>query len=304
MSDRISTLTLHDAVARAIAASNQRVMKLQQGLADGRAVRKSSDDPVLAHQSMMYREQIRSTGQYVRTAEDSLSLLSATETALQQMQDTLGEIRALQTTGSDDAVGIEDRRVLAQESGQLTEELLAAGNTRHAGRYIFGGRQTLSAPLAAQRDEENALQTVAYNPAGVTGAIRRALGPDLSLTINIPAVDLFGEGAELFRTLRGLEDALSAGNGEQIRSYAEKLDAAQNRVTDATTTVGSWMNRLETMQERMQQDLVSFENGRSRAEDLDVARSIVDFQTHQAALEAALAAGSRILSLNLLDFIQ
>jgi flagellar hook-associated protein 3 FlgL len=303
MTNRISTRTLHDSIAQAISSSNQRVMKLQQGLGDGRAIRVPSDDPVGAHQAMFFREQIRAGGQYERSVDTTLSQLTATETALQQIQDVLGDLRSLQASGSDDATGPEARRVMAGQVRDFEEQLVSLGNTRFSGRYLFAGQKTLSAPLLTTRDAEGKVSGVSLNPVGVGGDVKRQLAPDLSLTINVKVTDLFGEGADFFTSMESLTAALLNNDGEKIRALTDSMDQAQARVNDATTGVGSLINRAENMKTRLEQDTTNYESSRSRVEDLDMARAVVDFQSQQTALQAALAAGSKILNLSLLDYL-
>lgn len=304
MPGRISTRTLHESIAQSIGAANQKVLKLQQGLGDGRAVRRPSDDPVRTHQSMLFREQIRAGDQYERTLSGTISVLSATESAMQDMQDILADLRALQASASDDSVGAEGRQVIAAQIGDAMELLVSLGNTQYAGRYLFGGRQTLSPPLVVRRTSEGTTESVGLSPGGVAGSLKRQVSADVSLTINVTAVDLFGQGAELFSTLGEFRGALLRNDGDAIRSAAEKLDRAGERVSDATTVIGSLMSRAESLHLQVQQERVSYEDGRSRAEDLDMARAIVDFQSQQVALQAALSSGSRILNLSLLDFLK
>jgi len=304
MTIRISTRSLHEGISDSIAAASQRTLKLQQGLGDGKAVRTVSDDPVRAHQAMWFRERIRAADQYERGIEGVSAYLSNTESTLSQIQDTLGELMSLQTSAADDALGEEGRAALAIKVDQMIELLFELGNTRYAGLYVFGGQRTLDPPLTIERSAEGAPSAVSFNPQGIGRPITRQVGQDLSLTINVTATDVFGEDGELFKQLVQLRDELLANNGDGIRGMAEALDEASERVSIATTSIGSLINRTETLKTRLGEERISYEDGRSRAEDLDVARAIVDFQSEQVSLQAALEAGSRILNLSLLDFIR
>jgi flagellar hook-associated protein 3 FlgL len=303
MAGRISTLTLYDGIAQSIARSSQRMLKLQQGMGDGREVRAPSDDPVRAQQAMWYREQIRSNAQYQRNLDQILSNLSASESALSQIQDQFSQIRSLQTSGSDDSMGADGRAALAAQVDQLTQVLAETGNSRYAGAYLFGGRNTLDPPIVIQKDASGRVEKIGFNPSGVGGDLVRMAAPEVSLTINVTASDVFGKDADLFGILGELREALAANDGDRIRGLAGRLDAAQDTIANAVTTIGSLTERAQTLKTRVEQDGISYEKGRSDAEDLDVARATVDFQAEQAALQAALASGSRILNLSLLDYL-
>ncbi len=299
---RISTLTLYDSISSAIALSQQRVLKLQQGLGDGRAIHAPSDDPVQAHQAMWFREQIRGNTQYQRNVDGVLSTLSAGELALSQIQDVLGEVSTLQTSGSDDSIGGEGRKALASRLDQIVQNLAELGNTRYAGLYLFGGRATLSAPLQIRRDAGGKVTGVDLNPAS-TGGIKRAVGTDVILKVNVVAEDVFGKGGEAFKTLIRLRDALSSNSGDEVRNLSAAVEKAQDGLNLASTLIGSLMARAEGIRQTLEESATSYENGRSQAEDLPAAKAVVEFQSAQTALSAALSSGSKILNLTLLDYL-
>jgi flagellar hook-associated protein 3 FlgL len=304
MSGRISTRTMYEGISSSIARASARASRLQQGLGDGRAVRTPSDDPVRAHQAMWYREQLRANDQYERNLEGIKSQLSATDTVLGQIQDVLAQVRTLQTSGADDSIGKDGRAALASQIDQTMELLAELGNSRYAGIYLFAGHRTLEAPVVSQRGKDGKIEQVSFNPRGTEGDLIRSAGPEVSLTINVTASDVFGDGAELFARLKDLRSALAANDGDRIRNLGGVLDQQLDRVTEAATTIGSLEGRVEGLQSRIQQDRQSYEEGRSSAEDLDVAKAVVEFQTEQAALQAALASGSRILNMSLLDYVK
>jgi flagellar hook-associated protein 3 FlgL len=304
MAVRISTKALHEGIAASIASASQRALKLQMGLADGKAVRTPSDDPVRAHQSMWFRERIRATDQYVRSIDGIGSYLNNLEASLGQVQDAIGDLMSLQTQAADDSTGADGRAALAVKVSESMELLAELGNTRYAGLYIFGGRRTLEAPVVPERDANDTMTGAHFNPQGVGGALKRVVGQDLSLTINVTAADVFGENGALFNQLSQLREALLNNDGDRIRSMGSSLEEASNRVITATTSVGSLISRTDTLKSKLGQEQTSYEDGRSKAEDLDMARTVVDFQAEQTSLQASLSAGSRILNMSLLDYLR
>ena len=303
MPDRISTKTLHDSIAASIGLRSQKLLKLQMSLSDGRSVRTPSDDPVGAHLSMWFREQTRANDQFERNIQSAITHLNNSEGLLSNLADLIHETRELQTTAASDATGADGRHAIATQVNQLIELYVSLGNDRFAGTYSFGGTNTLEAPLTVERDAEGRITQVAYRRSGASGDRVRQLGADVLLTINVDRADLFGEDASAFRTLIGLRDALEANDGDAIRAMSDPLDGFLDTVLRATASVGALMGRADALLERVQLDRVQYEAGRARAEDVDMARALVEFQQEQTALQAALNAGSRILNQGLLDYL-
>lgn len=300
---RISTKTLYDAIATSIGARSQQILKLQVSVADGRALRTPSDDPVRTNQAMWYREQMRENEQYERSLQSVTIALSASESTLHNISDVLSEARDLQVRGANDALEGDARSAYAAQVDQELELLFSLANDRFAGTHTFGGRNNMEAPYVAQRDASGRIVGVTTNSRGIAGKVVRQVGPDVLLTVNVVGDDLFGKDGATFQSLIALRSALETNAGDKIRAMGVPLEAALNRVVKASSVQGALSGRVEALLGRAGRELISYEEGRSQAEDLDVARAMVDLQQQQVALQAALRSGAQILNLSLLDFI-
>ncbi|MEZ4654652.1 MAG: flagellin [Candidatus Eisenbacteria bacterium] len=303
MSFRISTQALHDTIAQAVLSSQQKVLKLQQGLADGRAIRVPSDDPVGTNVAMRYRQWLRAGTQYEKSIEVAISHLNATDAAFFGIQDAVTEARVLQNQGADSSNGTDARQALARQVDQVLQSLVDLGNERFAGVFIFGGTQSLTAPYAATFDENGFVDSVAQNSTGIDRPVIRQVGPDLSLSIHVSGSDVFGENRELFQTLIDLRKALQNEDQAGIEAAGDLLDGLQTQVISAHTFVGSLERRAEALRSRLQEDAITNEAGRTRIEDLDVVKATLEYNQSQVALDAALKAGSQILQASLLDYL-
>lgn len=303
MTYRVSTGALHDTIARAVLESQQTVLKLQRGLADGKAIRQPSDDPVGTNTAMQYRERLRANAQYQKNMGVVLSHLNAVDSTMFLIQEKVIEARSLQVQGADDAKGQDGRNALARQIDQVLQELVDLGNAQFADVHLFSGTRTLEPAYTMTVGEDDLVQSVTVNPNGIDGDVVRQVGRDLSLSIHVSGSDVFGEEQELFQTLLDLRDALLAGDQQGIVDTAQGLEDAQDRVVGTHTLVGSLLTRAESMKIRLEADEVENEASRTQVEDLDVARALLEFNQNQVALDAALNAGSRILQASLLNYI-
>ena len=303
MSFRVSTQSVHDTISQAVIESQQRVLRLQQGLADGRAIRNPSDDPVGTNVAMRYRQWLRAGEQYQNNIEVAIAHLNATYGAFFAIQDAVTEARVLQNQGADSGNGAEARLAIARQVDQVLQSLVDHGNERFGGVYLFGGTQSMTPPYEAHFDEEGFVDSVTRNPAGIDRPVVRQVGADLSLSIHVSGSDVFGEEMELFDTLIELRHALQGQDQDAIEATGDLLDEQQTRVIRAHTFVGSLQQRAEGLRTRLQEDAAAHEAGRTRIEDLDVVKAMLEYNQSQVALDAALRTGAQILRASLLDYL-
>lgn len=303
MIHRVSTAGMASSITRSILDAQARVQRLSESIADGRAVRRVADDPIRAQAGMLHRSMLRAGDQYLRNIDHARSHLDTADSAISQVQDLLAEVRSLQITGANDTLGADERAAIAAQVDQSLDAMLDLANQKFSGVYLFGGTASLQAPFEEVRDADGRLVAVTQNPSGPNSPVVRQLAPDLSLSIRIPASDVFGEGQELFASLIELRDALASNDTAAIQGSAAALESAGDTLITSHTVVGALLQRVEMARTQVENENLSNEASRSQAEDLDTARAILDLNQEQAALEAAVAAAARLLGTSLLDHL-
>jgi len=66
---------------------------------------------------------------------------------------------------------------------------------------------------------------------------------------------------------------------------------------------GAMTNRLEAASARLEQIQGAVTEQLSNTEDADIARTIIEFNSQQAAYQASLRAGANIVQASLMDFL-
>ena len=107
----------------------------------------------------------------------------------------------------------------------------------------------------------------------------------------------------IFTTLLSLSSALLDHDDTTISAAVEELDSDLDRVLNARAVVGSRINRLDTLMERIDQEELEAEATLSETIDLDFAEAMVRYSTLQAMLEASLTTAGTLVGLSLLDFL-
>lgn len=303
MSLRITTLMSSRATLRDLNDDLGRVSKLQQKLASGKEIAQPSDDPYGASRALSLRGELEGLQQYQRNVGDATAWLNTTDTALGQVSDAIQRVRELLIQGGSDAAGAQARANAADEIDQLTESIKQEANARYGGRYVFSGTATDTAPYALGGSD-------AY--AGDAGTITREIGAGVQIPINADLSGLLGDGqpaadGKLLDTLRGIAAHLRGSTPADANALRttdlQQLDASFDALNGIRADVGARTNRLATAAAR----LSAFEENTTKllsdTEDADVAKTLIEYSTQQAAYNAALRAGASIVQSSLLDFL-
>ncbi len=177
---------------------------------------------------------------------------------------------------------------------ELERSLLALGNTTIAGRYIFGGLQS-SAPPFTGFDDPGFDPSTAYT--GPAAPFSIAVDRDHVVQVSTPG------GAALDDALAAIDDlrqALAAGDAP---TNLDAINAAGDTVRQERAGVGARASRLAARDQEIGSQVEEAQKLLSTTEDADLTQSVSDLVQLQNALEATLAAGTRLLRTSILDFL-
>ncbi|MBV5346307.1 MAG: flagellar hook-associated protein FlgL, partial [Rhodoferax sp.] len=107
--------------------------------ATGIKLSKPSDNPAAIRPVLTTRTQIKSTERYTETMGISLDKMEATDGHLDHVENILQRVKEISINAINGALSQSDMTVLADEVGQMRQELLDAANGMVDGKYIFSG---------------------------------------------------------------------------------------------------------------------------------------------------------------------
>jgi flagellar hook-associated protein 3 FlgL len=293
----------------------QRLQDLQNKLSSGREISKPSDDPSGAVSAMSYRSDEKRTEQYSRNAQDGLGWLGTADNTLTSSLESLQRIRTLVLQGANGTTDEEARQALAEEVKTAKETLIGLANTTYLNRPIFAGTANPAGqnpPLPAYGDDGT------YN--GNQGAVFRSVGPDAKVQVNFDGPSIFGDPAadDLWNTLSNIEAHLRSGDpndvakltkswtsgADTIASDIDRLDAHRTNIQNRLSEIGARYHRVEQMQTRADDNLLTIKNALSEVENIDLAKTIMDLELQSVAYQASLSATARVIQPSLLDFLR
>jgi flagellar hook-associated protein 3 FlgL len=149
---------------------------------------------------------------------------------------------------------------------------------------------------------------VTPNPMGTDGLWSYLVSKTDTLVMNTPGSEVFqpnGEGAtdDVFEIVILLRQALDDQDFDAMATEEGRLREAISRVTGINAQVGSRINRLESISDDLETQILTYQDRRSQLQDTDLAEAIIEFNAADTAYQAALASTARILKLSLVDFI-
>jgi flagellar hook-associated protein 3 FlgL len=296
---RITQRTVSNTMLAGLQSNMARMQKLQEQLSSGKEVSRPSDSPVKTVEAMQFRSGIRRTEQYARNADDGLALLGTTDAALTDSLNMTGRARELVVQGLNDTLNPQAREAIAAEIDTLREGLLGMANSRYLDRPIFGG---------------NTNSTNAYDANGAflgdNGKVTRTVAPGVQVEANVNGPDVFGQDGQPSHLFTVLSDLSAALRGQTADMHADlstglkNLDVAVDRVITTLGQVGARFNRVETMRNAAEDQLLTLTTSLSEAEDIDLPKTIVELQMQEVAYKAALGATARVVQPSLLDFLR
>lgn len=303
MSMRITNLMSSGAMLRDLNDGMDRLTRLQDELSSGKQITRPSDDPYGASRAMSLRGELGGLDQYQRNVDDGTGWLNTSDAALGQVSNALQRVRELLVQGGSDTAGTAARNAMADEIDQLTESVKQEGDVQYGGRYVFSGTATNTQPYQLGGSDR-------YQ--GDAGTITRAIGPQVELPVNVDLHQLLGDGqsaadGKLLDTLRGISAHLRGGtpaDADALRTTdLQALDTNVDTLNGIRADVGARTNRLAFAASRLGGLQTNATQLLSNTEDADMAQTITQYTTQQAAYNAALRAGANIVQSSLLDFL-
>jgi len=287
---RITDSQRYASALQQITSGNAAVSRASDRLSSGRRFSRLSEDPSGGAKVMTLDSDLRALTQYRRAISTGRARVQAEESALQQVTDILSRAKELATAqGSATATGA-TRIATAAEVRALREQVLSLGNLQVGGEFLFGGRATGTAPF---------LPDGSY--IGTTDARVSTIAAGQSIATAHSGQEFLVDSGVL-AALDALENALMANDPAGVRTANSALDGALDDTQTLLAETGARDRALATELNISRQDALAAE--RASLAEIPLEEASLALAQAQTSLQAAYLATSRILSLNLVDYLR
>jgi len=293
---RISTQQMWKSTLGNINDASVRQAAAGERISSGRRITKASDDPTGADRSAQLRANSSAIEQYERAGSDAVAFMNAQDRTLQTVLDRLNRVKELTIAMATGPLTSEAREVAAIEVEEVRTELVAALNTMHGEKSLFGGFQDVA---------------LSDSPGGVTytgdaGTVMRRVASDQVVQVNLDASELLGfsAGRSLFDVLDDIALDARAGDVPSLgNTRLDELETVRLSVNKGLGLVGTRTSRLEAKMTDLSIDLVALTGEVSDLESADIVEASIMISEANLAYEAALAASAQINRVSLLNYL-
>jgi flagellar hook-associated protein 3 FlgL len=266
-------------------------------LASGSRINKPSDDPAGAAQMISNRDQSSQADSFLRSITSVSGLLQTADSTLSSVVTALQRAISLGTEGANGTLSDSDRSDVAQELSGIQQQLIGLANTSYQGEFIFSGTSTAQ-PFVADLSSPSG---VTYK--GNTGTNNVQVGPSYSLQVNLPGSQLFtASGADVFQSMSDLITAVENNSG--ISGALTQLSNAFSHVTSQRVFYGNGINQLNAQQNYLNSEKVDLSTAANSISAADMAATASNLTQAEVAVNAELAAMSKVSQTNLFDYLK
>lgn len=298
MIGRITTQMTQQMILANIEQDQDQIETTQQQLSSGKRINQPSDDPYGTSLAMQLNGQLSDLTNYTNNVNDGTAWAQQTMSSLSDMTNMIQRVQELVEQASSGTMTQADLTASASEVSQLSDAIKQEANTQYDGQYIFSGAATTTAPY--QTGSDNTYY-------GDDGAINRLIGPGTQIQVNTDITQLLGTGSStpggLLETLQNIVGDMNSGDQTALQTDSQALTSNLNTAEAMQASAGSIADRLQMASSRIQDTQTNVTAALSNDQDVDMAATITNFSTEQAAFQAALQSGASIVQESLLNFL-
>lgn len=277
---RISHQMLHNQTINRIQQNASRMAETYEQAASGKKVVRASESPQATVDAMKLHGQLAEMEQFKANQDKGALFLDELDSKLQNMSSILQRINELGIQANSDVMFDGERDVINKELKELTEELKSIASTQIQGEDLFSANLTDTKKVVAAR-----------------GTIVDVTIPK---EIAIGTTDVGNNTKDLFDMLADMKTALD--NNEHVD--LGQIKDASDRVADALALTGARKNRLDSIQNRMEDSKIEQKALLSKVEDIDFAEVLTKLKSEEAVYQASLSATSKLFTTSLVDYLR
>jgi len=305
---RITNNMLRQDALASVQVNARGIARAQQQVSTGLRIQRPSDDPSASTQAMRAGSSLTAITQYRRNIDRATARTAAEEGTLDSLSDALTRAKELGVSQGTGTASTQTRAVAKAEVDALLEHAIALGNTQYDGEYLFAGNRVDVRPFDAARPgfvAADPSDTTGNTPLSLFGAPATEIGAGQRVrTTHDGAAVFLTSGKNPLAALKQLSDALGADDQTAIQSALGTVDAAFDHTQALIGETGARTNQLQvatTNLGALEGTLTTF---KSSLEDVDIEKAMTELVGKQTAYQAAMMATSKVLSLNLTDYLK
>lgn len=299
---QIGTKQFYQSQITSMSDLQTKIGRIQEEVSAGKKLLAPSDDPGAYTVAHRLEESISTVDQYGRNIGMAKSRLSQEDSVLSSVStivSRLNELGIQAANGTNDSIS---RKAIAQEMDELSQQLMALGNSVDAnGDYLFAGYKSNKPPFISTPDG------VTYQ--GDTGRKEVEIAQGVSTPTSSNGLELFmnvsrkgSDSTSIFDTLKTAVNSLR--EGQLSSDVLPQLKNAIEHFSTYQAICGSRLQKVETAETTRQTQILNTKATLSLIQDADLASLASDLQQKSLTLQAAQSVFAKISQLSLFNYIK
>lgn len=293
---RITQSMLSNNMLSNLSNNYEKMAQYQDQISSQKKINRPSDDPVVAMKGITYRRNLQEIEQYKRNFSEAYNWMDNSDASLDKVGQALQRMSELVVQASNDTYDESQRKSISEEISQLKEHLVEIGNTKVGEKYIFNGTDTLSKPIN--------LDVTPLEVSTNSKSVQLELSKGVYITVNVKPDNVFNK--DLFQDIDSLIQKLKdpTSNGDTLNPFIKTMQSHLTNVTNTRSNLGAKLNRIELMENRIDQQEIISKEIMSDNEDIDFEKVVTQMMAQESVYRTALSVGARIIQPTLMDFLR
>ena len=299
---QIGTKQFYQSQITSMSDLQTKIGRIQEEVSAGKKLLAPSDDPGAYTVADRLNQSVSAMDQYGRNISVAKSRLSQEDTVLSSVSTILTRLNELGIQGANGTNDAIARDAIAKEMDQLSQQLMALGNSVDAnGDYLFAGYKSNKPPFVMSTGE------VSYK--GDTGRKEVDLAQGVSTPTSSNGLELFMNVSRQGNTSKSIFEVI--GNAVSAIKSAPLSNAvladfksAIDHFSTYQAICGSRLQKVETADSTRQAQLINTKSTLSTIQDADLTALASDLQQKSLTLQAAQSVFAKISQLTLFNFIK
>ncbi|VYU42003.1 flagellar hook-associated protein 3 [Clostridium tertium] len=330
---RITNQMMSKSFLRDLGRNQNYMKKLNEQLTSGKEIRRPSDNPFKVARSMQLNRDVLTNTQYNENIKDTTNWLDTTDTALEQLGNSLQRFRELMVSAGNAGYGTDEKKAIKDEMNEKINEITQILNTNFDGKYIFGGTKGNSKPVGSTKDTSTGNNFIylsgkdgemlklndsdedVQNQIGMIGSkLTVEVSQGVTMDYNVSATELL-----LFKDKNGKEinamDLLqditnnvasddSTDSSKVTGDNLKDIDEVITNLLKVRAEVGAKQNRMDSAASQNEEQNFNLKDILSQTEDIDFAEKNIEATVAQSVYMASLQVSAKIIQPSLLDFLR
>jgi flagellar hook-associated protein 3 FlgL len=278
----------------------ERSLRAERQISSGMRVESASDDPGQVIEIIRLKSRLTNNSQVQTNLTRVQSQVNTSEAAMRQGVSLMERARVLAAENA--STGAPNRTAMAIEARELHDQLVALVSTAAQGQYVFNGDGPEVAPYVSDWTQPAGVRFVG---ASSTNSTLVADENGTTFSVSKTASDLFDAPGDnnAFQALFDLTKALENDSEADIATVAPKIATVLDHLNAQLTFYGNAQNRVTAAADSAKKSGIALKGDLSLLEEADIPAAILELNSSQVHLQAALSAHAKASKSTLFDFL-